>query len=272
MHADLIGPWDVRYNIANVPGKDVIEKIHALTIIDKATGWPEFLTIRNKTSYHIALLFDSAWLCHYPRPAKVVFDNGNELVGQEFQELLQSYGELLQSYGIKPVPTTVRNPKSNGVIEQVHLTMGDMLRNMMFTGDDWFQDMQRALDAVAWALCTTISPKIKHYPCHLAFNQEMIFCRAVAINWETINNERQHLLEASNSKENKSRLEKQYAPGEQILIILDADECRSQPKLNAPTKGPYTITQVNTNGTFQIQRGNISETINIRRIKHYFTH
>jgi hypothetical protein len=99
------------------------------------TGWPEFFAIRNKTSYHIALLFDSEWLCCYPRPARVVYDNENEFVGQEFQE-------LLESYGIKPVATTIRNPKSNGVVERVHLTMGDMLWTMTFSGSDWFTDMQ----------------------------------------------------------------------------------------------------------------------------------
>jgi hypothetical protein len=76
---DLIGPWDVHYNSKDVPGKSTIEKIHALTIIDKATGWLEFIAICNKSSYHITLL-----LCRYPRPAKVVFDNGTEFVGQEF--------------------------------------------------------------------------------------------------------------------------------------------------------------------------------------------
>jgi hypothetical protein len=83
---------------------------------------------------------------------------------------------MLQSYGIKPVSTAVRNPKSNGVIIQVHLTMEDMLRTMLFPGT-----MQHALDAVAWAVCTIINPNIKHSSCHLAFNQDMIFCHALAV-------------------------------------------------------------------------------------------
>jgi hypothetical protein len=133
IHVDLIGPWDVRYNSSSVPGKTAIEKIQALTIIDKGTGWPELIAIHNKTSYHVAISFDSEWLCRYPRPYRVVYDNGAEFTGQEFQE-------LLESYGIKPVATTVRNPRSNGVIECVHLTMGDMLRTMTFSGSDWFTD------------------------------------------------------------------------------------------------------------------------------------
>jgi hypothetical protein len=66
----------------SVPGKATIEKIQALTDINKATGWPEFIAICNKSSYHIALLFDSEQLCHYPRPVRVVFDNGKKIIGQ----------------------------------------------------------------------------------------------------------------------------------------------------------------------------------------------
>jgi hypothetical protein len=168
VHVDLIGPWGVQYNSTSILGKGTIEKILALTVIDKATGWPEFVATRNKTSYHISLLFDSGWLCHYLRPARVVNDNGNEFVGQEFQE-------PLESYGIHPVATTIRTSRSNGVVERVHPTMGDMLWTMTFSGSDWFTDMQQASDAVAWAVRTSINPTIKHSPCHLAFSQDMIF-------------------------------------------------------------------------------------------------
>jgi hypothetical protein len=131
--------------------------------------------------------------------------------------------------------------------------------------------MQRALDAVAWAVRTTVNPNIKHSPCHLAFNHDMIFRRAINIDWDVINNERRKLVEVSNAKENKSRLPQQYSPGDQILILLDADERRGQPKLSVPTRGPFTITAVHTNGTVTINRGNITETINIRRIKPFYS-
>jgi hypothetical protein len=116
----MIGPWQVEFTSTTVAGRSTTEKIQVLTVIDKATGWPEFLATRDKSSHHISLLFDSGWLCRYPRPNHVVFDNGTEFMGAEFQE-------LLNSYGIKAVSTTVRNSKGNGVIEHVHLTMADML-------------------------------------------------------------------------------------------------------------------------------------------------
>lgn len=145
--------------------------------------------------------------------------------------------------------------------------MGNILRTMTFSGTDWFAAMQCALDAVACAVRTTINPIIKHLPCHLAFNQDMIFRRAVQIDWDNIHQECHKSAAASNKQENKSRINKQYVPGDRVLIVLDHDEHRSQPKLNQPTKGPFTITATNNNGTVTINRGQFLETINIHRLK-----
>jgi hypothetical protein len=42
-------------------------------------GNTKFVAIRNKTSYHISLIFDSEWLCCYPRPARVVYDKWKQI-------------------------------------------------------------------------------------------------------------------------------------------------------------------------------------------------
>jgi hypothetical protein len=130
--------------------------------------------------------------------------------------------------------------------------------------------MQHSLDAIAWAVCINLNPNIKYSPCHLAFNHDMLFCQAATVDWTAVNNERQKLLQASNTKENQSRDPKRYSPGDQVLIVLDADECRSEPKMSAPTKDPFTITRVHANATVDINHGNTTETINIRRIKPFY--
>jgi hypothetical protein len=149
--------------------------------------------------------------------------------------------------------------------------MGDMLRTITFTGTDWMLEAQRTLDAVAWAIRTTINPELKYSPCHLAFSQDMLFRRAVSIDWTHVHQSRNNQTKASNNKENKTRVEKLYSIGDKVLITLDADERRERPKLDRPTKGPFTITAVHNNGTITINRGRYAETINIRRIKPFFT-
>jgi hypothetical protein len=71
----------------------------------------------------------------------------------------------------------------------------------------------------------------------------------------------------SNTKENKARIAQNYAVGEQVLFILDAEARRSQPKMGKPTRGPFDITAVHNNSAVTITRGGFTETINIRRIK-----
>ena len=86
VHVDLIGPWDVKFKLTGT-GRVRTEKVKALTIVDKATGWPEVVGITYKRSENIAKLFDQVWLCRYPRPRRVIYDNGSEFIGFEFQEM-----------------------------------------------------------------------------------------------------------------------------------------------------------------------------------------
>jgi hypothetical protein len=95
----------------------------------------------------------------------------------------------------------------------------------------------------------------------------MIYRRAIAVNWENVHLERHKSAAASNEKENRSRIAKHYQPGDSVLIVLDPEERHSHPKMSQPTRGPYIITKVNTNGTVEINRGSFNETINIRRLK-----
>jgi hypothetical protein len=53
-----------------------------------------------------------------------------ELVGGEFQE-------LLESYGIEAVSTTVRNPKSNEVVKRVHCI--HRWRVSRVVGKSWYE-------------------------------------------------------------------------------------------------------------------------------------
>jgi hypothetical protein len=75
----------------------------------------------------------------------------------------------------------------------------------------------------------------------------------------------------SSTIEIKSCLSKNYAVGDKVLLILNADERRIHPKMEAPTRGPFAITAVHSNGTVNIHRGQTTETINIRRVKPYIS-
>ena len=118
-HRDMVVPWKVQFRL---PKTDQVltKEVKALTIIDRATAWPEFKVAKRFTSAHVSELFDSEWLCWYPRPTTVIHDNGGEFNGNKFQELQQSYG----------------SSRANSVAKRVHLIMADILRCTILEGKD----------------------------------------------------------------------------------------------------------------------------------------
>ena len=223
----------------------------------------------HSTSFHIAKLFDCNWLCRYPRPLKVFYDAGGEFSGMEFQE-------LLISYGIKKKPITVKNPQANGIIENVHLTMADMLRTeqpfIQDERDTWIDEVNLMLQGIAFAMRCTIGATIKHSPSQIVFNQDMITRIKTRTDWMYISRARDKEKVKSNNLENKSRINYEYKKDDEVLIVKSADERRRQKKIGDPIKeGPYKISRVYNNGTVDIQRGVVTENMSIRRLEPYYS-
>ena len=217
------------------------------------------VAISNKRGETIAMLFDKAWLCRYPRPRRVVYDYGSEFIGFEFQE-------LLLSYGIEPVLTTVKNPRANSPVERMHLTMADMLRTSPpFTGHDWFFEVQRMLQSIAWAIRSTVNTAIQHTPGQMMFHRDMITATQVRADWARIFWTRSANTTKGIARENAAQIPHAYTVGQQILVKLDPSDRKW--KQNAPFEGPFTIIKVSPTGNLRIQQGAYEETIHIRWVE-----
>ena len=117
-------------------------------MVDEALSWIEIVNIENKSSEKITLLVDAEWFCRYPCPLKRIHDNRTEFTGEEFQE-------LLCSYGVKAAPTTVKNPQANDIHERCHLLIAEMLRtqNLVITLTTTVKDEVRGLlQSIAFAI------------------------------------------------------------------------------------------------------------------------
>ena len=188
VYVDCAGPWTVR--VKNDVTHDLSDyKIHILTMVDAATNWPELALIPSANSRSCAKMFDLCWLCRYPRPNTVGHDNGNEFMGEEFQE-------LLSSYGIKSCPTTVKNPTAQTVVEHLHITIRNQLRTSLYQGDNWEEDIATLIQACAWAIRTTTPSNSALTPGQLTFGMDMIFWQKAKINWALIMQQgrKQHAL------------------------------------------------------------------------------
>ena len=69
----------------------------------------------------------------------------------------------------------------------MHLTAADMLRTMVFSREDWFNELDKALQAVAWALRSIVSSMSGFTPGQLVFNKDMIMQAAVIVVWGKLN-------------------------------------------------------------------------------------
>ena len=229
-----------------------------MTFIDPATGWFEIAEVpyEDQSSARISKLFDQVWLCRYPRPNRVRFDNGSEFK--------KDFIPLLEDFAIKPKPTTIKNPQSNAIIERVHQVVGDMLRvhdlkNYSFDEiDPWGPILQN----IAYAIRSTHHTTTNASPGQLVFGRDMLFNIPFTPDWTQIEHNKQKLINKSNIAENDKRVEYDYEVGDDVFIYRDGH----YRKLEGPFLGPFTIVQVYTNGTVRIRRGTTSERISIRRL------
>ena len=183
-------------------------------------------------------------------------------MGKEFQELLTSYGIEDTS------PTTLKNPQANGMVEKMHLSMGDMIRTSKFESDTWEEEVDLLLQSIAWAIRSTVHSTALYTPGQLVFQRDMVVPLTVRIDWAKIVRQRQSARIRSNGQENQNRLEHKYKVGDKVLLIVKPADRKY--KLSPPTEGPFRVLKVFDNGTIRIRRGNYNETISIRRVKPFF--
>lgn len=255
---DLIGPWSITIDNQTI-------QLRALTAIDTDTNLAEAATISNPDSAHVANKFEQLWLSRYPRPSNCIHDPGPEFTGDPFQA-------LLARYGIKDTPTTIKNPQANAVCERLHQTIGNMLRTLIYqfhpaTHQEFIDLLDSAIANTIFALRATIHTTLQTTPGILAFHRDMLLNIPLNADLIYIQQNRQHLVNRNAERQNIRRHQYVYHINDQILIAT-YKPTKMQPRFH----GPYQILQVHNNGTVTIQRQpNVSQRINIRRIRPYFT-
>jgi transposase InsO family protein len=250
---DMIGPWTVK-------AANGTFKLQALTMIDPATGWFEVKDVNKPDADTCQKVFDDVWLSRYPRPEHLGFDGGSEYKAE--------FNQLRANYGLKRHETTAYNPQSNGIIERVHKVLGDALRTFELSGQNLDDDdpWTPFLSAAAYAIRSTYHTTLQASPAQLVFGRDMLLPLKFKVDWARVKQRRQTEMARNNQRENRSRLPHKYRIGD--LVLVEVPGVRA--KLTPPRKGPYKVVRVYTNGTVRIQRGAISQRINLRRLSPFF--
>eukprot|EP00804_Cyclotella_cryptica_P027899 CCRYP_003794-RA/>CCRYP_003794-RA protein AED:0.46 eAED:0.46 QI:0/0/0/1/0/0/2/0/141 len=137
------------------------------------------------------------WFSRYPRSQYIIYDNGSYDNGSEFKPHFET---LCDSYGLKRKPTSVRSPQANAILERVHQTIMAMLH----TAD---------LD-----MADTISEILTTSPGAAIFGRDMLFDVPYITDWSKIGEYRQKQTDNNTRRENASRIDWDYQPGDKVLL------------------------------------------------------
>ena len=261
---DLIGPYSVKAKIRQLDNtiKTNEIKLVCMTLIVPATGWFEIkeVPLVDQSSARISKLFDEVWLARYPRPRKVIYDNGSEFK--------RNFQPLLKDFAVKPTCISIKNPQANAIVERIHQVVGSMLKtndlvNRIFDAIDPWGNI---LAAIAYAIRCSYHSTLQATPGQLVFGRDMLLDIKFDPDWTTIQQRKQKIINYNNKRENNKRVPHDYKVGDFVYIIKDG----VYRKLEGDKLGPFPITQVFTNGTVRIQRDLVNERINIRRLTPHF--
>jgi hypothetical protein len=119
--------------------------------------------------------------------------------------------------------------------------MGDQLRATVYSSDGWQDDVNTLIQAVAWALRTTVPSNSPYSPGQIAFGMDMIMPLRCNIDWQLLKEKRRRQGIANNDKENRNCLIHQYNVGDLVLIVDKSYERAKKAKLSSPTEGPFEV-------------------------------
>ncbi len=175
---------------------------------------------------------------------------------------------MLGKNNIQSVPTTIKNPQANAVVERMHQTINTMIaislqENPPKSSEEMSQLVRRKCAAAQYAIRATVHSRLHHSPGELAFGRNMLHPFSALINWDDIINHRQTLIDKSNLRENMQRQTFDYQVND-LVLILDKTPHRGKLAPSVLPEGPWRIQQVHSNGTITILRNNYLERMNVR--------
>ena len=199
------------------------------------------------------------------KPVRIIYDQGSEYLNADFEA-------HLHFLGIKGIPTGVKNPQANAILERVHDVVKTSIRTEGYTYKpqniaEATTMVDRILASAQYAVRCTVNKTFGVSPGALVFQRDMLLPIPIITNLRLLREKRQVLINKANLIENQRRKSHDYNIGDQFLI-----KNFKPTALQERYYGPFVITQVHSNGTVSyILNQAIIDRINVRRIKPYFT-
>jgi transposase InsO family protein len=259
VHCDSIGPWQIKLRARTLT-------FHAMTMIDPATNLVEIKRTLTTTAAENAAAVENTWLARYPRPLKIVSDQGPEFSTE--------FSAMCKRAGVTHSTSTSRNPQGNSLIERIHQTIGQVLRTVVGAYNPQSvhegEAVIEATLATAMHACRCVCSESLAYntPGSLAFARDMFLDIPLVADIMAVQKHRQLLVDKRLLYANSKRIRHDYLVGD---LVYKKHYIGLSDKLKPTVSGPFEITRVHTNGTVTIAlNAHVEERINIRRIRPKF--
>jgi len=106
---------------------------YLLTMVDRATRWPEVVPLASITAEEVADAFVDTWVSRYGVPATVTIDKGTQFTSS-------TWACLCSSLGMRHITMTSYHPQSNGLVERFHRQLKEGLCARA-SGAAWLQHL-----------------------------------------------------------------------------------------------------------------------------------
>ena len=119
LHVDLVGP---------LPSSNGCR--YLLTVVDRFSRWFTATPIKEITADATIEAFVTGWIQYFGCPLSAVTDQGDQFTGYLWKN-------LMSVLGIKHATTISYHPQANGLVENLHRRLKDVLRMQKFP-DMWY--------------------------------------------------------------------------------------------------------------------------------------
>jgi transposase InsO family protein len=123
VHVDIVGPLPV-----SAKGH-----MYVLTMIDRASRWPEAVPMTSITAEVCADTFAEAWVARFGVPTTVTTDRGTQFTSA-------TWTCMAKKLGFRHVLTTSYHPQANGMVERLHRQLKEGLRARQ-CGTAWIEHL-----------------------------------------------------------------------------------------------------------------------------------
>jgi hypothetical protein len=210
-------------------------------LVDHNSKWTCVVPIKNKYATTVVNVIEERMLPFLPRiPLKILSDNGPEFTSQVF-------GDLLSRYSITHIHTTPYKPSSNGCVERVNRTIGEVLRGLS-SSEHWDRDITRAV---------IIYNSTKHRELGMSPSDYLLARQHEFADSPLLTNQQVSYWKLGHPN---------FLPfkvGQQVVRKVPLRGKTTAAKFQPKYDGPYSVTHVNENGlTYVLRAGDSGREIN----------